>query len=50
MSHKKHNPNDITTIRVRWSTKEELDKLGRKGESYEDIILWLIKIAKELTK
>lgn len=45
-----HKPEDITTIRVRWSTKEELKKLGRKDESYEDIILWLIKIAKELIK
>ena len=32
----------ITTIRIREFTKSKLDTVGKKGESYEDIILRLI--------
>ena len=33
----------FTTIRIRKSTAEKLKKLGKKGETYEDIILRLLK-------
>lgn len=37
-------------IVVSEETKEELNKLGVRGETYEDIIKRLIKIAKERKK
>lgn len=33
----------ITSIRVKESTKTELDKIGKRGETYEQILLKLIK-------
>ncbi|MBW2561192.1 MAG: hypothetical protein JRE40_10125 [Deltaproteobacteria bacterium] len=35
-----------TTITIFKSTKEELDKLGRKNESYDELIKRLIKLAR----
>lgn len=32
-----------TSIRVRVSTAEQLKMMGRKGESYDDVIVWLLK-------
>jgi len=40
---KHHRPEDITTIRVSWRTLEKLRELGKKGETYEQIILRLIE-------
>jgi hypothetical protein len=34
---------DTTTIRLKISTKELLDEFGKKPESYDDIILRLLK-------
>ena len=34
-----------TVIRIRKTTRETLKKLGKKGESYEGVILSLIKFA-----
>lgn len=34
-------------IVVSEETKEELDKLGKKGDTYDDIISNLIKLAKK---
>lgn len=34
---------DTTTIEVKRTTKAKLDKLGSKGESYNDIIEGLLK-------
>jgi len=31
-----------TSIRVKRSTVDELKGIGRKGETYNDIILWLL--------
>jgi hypothetical protein len=31
-----------TSIRVKRSTVDELKSIGRKGETYNDIILWLL--------
>lgn len=42
------NPDEITSIRVRESTKTLLAAQGSKGESYEDIILRLIDKLQEL--
>lgn len=36
-----------TTIAVRPETKLKLDRLGRKGESYDDIIQRLLSISEE---
>jgi len=33
---------EITTIKISKYTKEKLDNFGKKGESYEDIILRLL--------
>jgi hypothetical protein len=33
----------ITTIRISERTKQKLDDVGKKGETYEDIILKLLK-------
>ena len=37
------NPDKITSIRVHESTKKRLDECGVRGESYEDIILKLVR-------
>jgi predicted CopG family antitoxin len=36
-----------TSIRLRQSTAEQLKEMGRKGESYDDIIAWLLKNSKK---
>ncbi|WXG39836.1 MAG: hypothetical protein WED07_03260 [Candidatus Freyarchaeum deiterrae] len=42
--------NDLTTIQLSKSVREQLKKLGRKGETYDDIIRRLIKTAKNNTE
>jgi len=37
----------VTTIQLTPTTRDKLKELGRKGESYEDIILSLIKNQKK---
>lgn len=37
--------NDITTISLTKKTKDELDRFGKFGDSYEDIVNRLVKIA-----
>jgi len=39
-----------TTIAVKKETKDELIHLGRKGESYDDIIARLLKLSKDELK
>ena len=39
-----------TTIRVTFSTKKDLDGLGSKGDTYDDVIQKLIKTSKEEVK
>ncbi|MFW5904562.1 MAG: DUF7557 family protein [Candidatus Saliniplasma sp.] len=39
-----------TTIAVKKETKNELKHLGRKGESYDDIIDRLLKLSKDELK
>jgi uncharacterized protein YqeY len=36
-----------TSIRLRQSTAEQLKVMGRKGESYDDVIAWLLKNSKK---
>jgi hypothetical protein len=36
-----------TSIRVKVSTVEQLKMLGRKGESYDDVVAWLLKNSKK---
>ena len=36
-----------TTIRVTFATKKDLDDLGSKGDTYDDVIQKLIKTSKE---
>lgn len=38
---------DFTTIRIKKSTREILQNMGKKGETYDDIITRLIDIAKK---
>ena len=38
---------DNTTIAVKKEVKEKMKELGNKGETYSDIIIKLIEIAKE---
>ena len=38
--------NDITTIQLTKRTRDELAKLGNKDETFEDIIISLMKKAK----
>ena len=38
---------ESTVIRIKLSTKKELDKLGKFGETYDDVIRRLIKKYKE---
>jgi hypothetical protein len=37
----------VTTIQLTPSTRDKLKDLGKKGESYEQIILRLLKAAKK---
>lgn len=39
-----------TSIRLKAETRDELKKLGRKGETYDDVIKRLISDHKELEK
>jgi len=34
---------ETTTIRIKFSTKTKLDKIGNKNDSYDDVINRLIK-------
>jgi predicted CopG family antitoxin len=36
-----------TSIRVKQGTSERLKDIGRKGESYDDVIAWLLKNSKK---
>lgn len=36
-----------TSIRVRKSTAQKLSQIGRKGESYDELIIWLIENSKK---
>ncbi len=42
----KQNP----TIKISEKLKKELDNMGFKGDSYEDVIWRLIKVAKAIKK
>lgn len=37
----------VTTIQLSPQTRDKLKELGKKGDSYEDIILKLLKSAKK---
>ena len=39
-----------TTIRISITTKDELTEIGKKGETYDDIIRKIIKVYKEVVK
>jgi len=41
------NKKAITTIQLSADTREKMKELGKKGETYEDIILRLMKQAKK---
>jgi hypothetical protein len=36
-----------TSIRLRQSTADQLKEIGRKGESYDDVVAWLLKNSKK---
>jgi hypothetical protein len=36
-----------SSIRVKKSTAQQLSEIGRKSESYDDIIVWLLKNSKK---
>jgi hypothetical protein len=36
-----------TSIRVKQSTAQRLSEIGRKGESYDQIIVWLLNHCKK---
>jgi len=38
---------DVTTIQISKEAKEQLRELGKMGETYDDVIRRLIKIAKQ---
>ena len=37
----------LTTVRIKKTTLERLNAVGRKGETYEDIIVWLLDHSKK---
>ena len=37
----------LTTIRIRKDTRDELKKIGRKGQTYDELITKLLRIAKK---
>ncbi len=38
---------DLTTIQISKVTRDQLRKLGRKGETYDQVLLRLIEIARK---
>ena len=38
---------DVTTVRISTELRDKLKKLGSKGETYEEIIERILKIAEE---
>ncbi|MGC8562708.1 MAG: DUF7557 family protein [Thermoplasmata archaeon] len=38
---------DVTTIQIKKTTRDELKRIGRKGQSYDDLITKLLEIAKK---
>ena len=38
---------EITTIKVKKTTVEKLKNFGRKGETYDDVIVRLLEIAQK---
>lgn len=38
---------EMTSVRLRKTTLKRLQALGHKGESYEDIIIWLLETGKK---
>jgi SOS response regulatory protein OraA/RecX len=40
---------DVTTVRTSTELRDKLKKLGVKGETYEDVIQRLVKIAEKNT-
>jgi len=36
-----------TSIRLKRSTAQKLGEIGRKGESYDDLIVWLLENSKK---
>jgi hypothetical protein len=38
---------DLTTIQLSKMTRDQLRKLGRKGETYDQVLIRLIQIAKK---
>jgi len=41
---------DVTTIQISREVRDELRELGKMGETYDDVIKRLIKIAKEVER
>jgi len=41
---------DVTTIQISKEVRDELKELGKMGETYGDVIMKLIRIAKECEK
>jgi hypothetical protein len=44
---KTQNKENVTTIQIGKATRDELKKLGKKGETYDEIIKKLIEKAKK---
>ena len=44
------NKEDITTIQINKATRDELKKMGIKGETYDTIIMRLLELAKKSVK
>jgi SOS response regulatory protein OraA/RecX len=40
---------DVTTVRISTELRDRLKKLGVKGETYEDVIQRLVKVAEKNT-
>lgn len=37
----------LTTIQIRKNTRDELKKIGRKGQTYDELITKLLRVAKK---
>jgi predicted CopG family antitoxin len=37
----------LTTIQIRKDTRDELKKMGRKGQTYDELITKLLRVAKK---
>lgn len=48
MKPKTKEKSEFTTMKVRWKTKDKLDRWGKKGDTYDTIIERILRIIEDI--